>query len=256
MTFSSWAVAAAPAATAQGLVIGDVERRGDPCHAAEDGYRVDHSRRRDQPVGELFDAAEEAEEPDGGQRLGQHDAHLEWAHPRRGRQAASGSPGSLRASARRHDDVAGLSPDDLARGATSLVLITPIRRRTAAGARETARVAIVRLDRTVSGVSPGSSFAVVNPDVVDVTGVSTMRAGMHYLAYLKPWSDRNGGQVKNSWLSVSGPVGIWRQTSSGSLESLWTDPAMPPITAGDVVQMPAPARTVAQVLASPASCSN
>ena len=91
---------------------------------------------------------------------------------------------------------------------------------------------------------------------MDVKGVSTMRVGMHYLAYLKPWADRNGGQVRNSWLSVSGPVGIWRQASSGTFESLWTDPAMPPVAAEEIALMPTPGRTVAQVIASPASCSN
>jgi hypothetical protein len=143
---------------------------------------------------------------------------------------------------------------DLARGATSLVVLSAVERGVADSAGERVATASVRLERALGGVSTGDSFAVVNPDVGDVKGVSTLRVGKRYLAYLKPWVDRNGSQVKGIWLTVGGPVGIWQQTDSGSFEPVWNDPAMTAVSAGELAGLPRPARTVAQVLASPASC--
>ena len=75
-TYSSWTVAAGRRCGERG-VAGDVEGRGEHGRAAQDRDGVDQSERRDRAGGERVDAAEQPEEPQGGQHLGQHDAELE-----------------------------------------------------------------------------------------------------------------------------------------------------------------------------------
>jgi len=147
------------------------------------------------------------------------------------------------------------TPGDLARGATSLVLLTAIDRGTAKSGGEVVAVASVHLDRVIAGAPPEASFMVVNPDLIDVQGKSTLRKGAQYLAYLRPWVDTVGSEAKGVWLTVGGPEGLWGKASSGSFESLWADPAMPVVTDGELDRLPVPSRTVAQVIESPASCA-
>jgi hypothetical protein len=144
---------------------------------------------------------------------------------------------------------------DLTRSATSLVIVTPVSRGMAESAGSGVPIASVQMEQEWGGVAPGSTFEVVNPDIGDSDGVSTMHVGKHYLAYLKPLVDLNGSQVNGVWLTVGGPIGIWRQTSKGDFEPLWNEWPMPTIGADGVAQMPRPAKTVAQVVANPTSCS-